>query len=154
MTDKIREFLKQSNAIEGVYDADSLEQAEYAWEFLIAQTEVNVSIICKLHKILMLNQNLAPNEKGYLRDIPVFIGGREALDHELIFGRLKLLAQNMTLVPANSKMHHIEYEKIHPFVDGNGRTGRMLMQWERLREGEPVLIIYEEDKYDYYKWFN
>lgn len=154
MTEKIIEFLKQSNAIEAVYDEDSLTQAKFAWEYLISQKGMSIEIILKLQKILMLNQNLMPHEKGYLRTIPVYVGNKEVLDHKLISERLKLLAQNMTLVPENSKMHHIEYEKIHPFVDGNGRTGRMLMNWERLRAGESILIINEEDKYDYYKWFN
>ncbi len=153
MTEKISKFLEQSNAIEGVYDADSLAQAEVAWEFLISQTEMSVGVICQLHKILMLNHNLMPHEKGYLRKIPVYIGNREAMDYELIEERLKLLVQGMTLVPENSKSHHIQYEKIHPFVDGNGRTGRMLMNWERLRAGESILIIWEEEKHEYYKWF-
>ncbi len=153
MTEKISKFLEQSNAIEGVYDADSLAQAEVAWEFLISQTEMSVGVICQLHKILMLNHNLLPHEKGYLRKIPVYIGNREAMDYELIEERLKLLVQGMTLVPENSKSHHIQYEKIHPFVDGNGRTGRMLMNWERLRAGESILIIWEEEKHEYYKWF-
>lgn len=154
MTDKIRKFLVESNAIEGVYDEDSLLQAEHAWEFLISQTEMSVGVICKLHKILMLNQNLMPHEKGYLRTVPVYIGGRVATSHLVVEERLKILATNMQLSPENSKAHHIEYEKIHPFIDGNGRTGRMLMQWERLRAGEPVLIIWEDEKHEYYKWFN
>lgn len=153
MTENIRKFLVESNGIEGVYDDDSLIQAISAWEYLMQQSEMTLEVICKLHKILMVNQNLHPHEKGFLRTIPVYIGNHEALDHELIRERIKLLAMNMWLHPENSKVHHIEYEKIHPFVDGNGRTGRMLMNWERLRAGESVLIIWESEKHDYYKWF-
>lgn len=43
--------------------------------------------------------------------------------------------------------HHIEFEKIHPFVDGNGRTGRLLMIYEFISAGLlPVDIRYEEQK--------
>lgn len=154
MTEKIQKFLEESNAIEGVYDADSLTQAMHAWEFLISQTEMSVGVICKLHEILMLNQNLMPHEKGSLREKAVYIGGSVAMSHLIIEERLKILAMNMQLSPENSKAHHIEYEKIHPFVDGNGRTGRMLMNWERLRAGESVMIIRAEERYEYYKWFN
>ncbi|MDE6550002.1 MAG: Fic family protein [Clostridia bacterium] len=43
--------------------------------------------------------------------------------------------------------HHIEFEKIHPFVDGNGRTGRLLMIYEMISAGLlPVDIRYEEQK--------
>jgi Fic family protein len=60
---------------------------------------------------------------------------------------------NSWLYPENWKDHHIRYEHIHPFVDGNGRTGRMFMNWERLKAGLPLLVIKESKKYDYYDWF-
>ncbi len=53
-----------------------------------------------------------------------------------------------------SQQLHVSYEKIHPFVDGNGRTGRMFMNWWRLTNGLPLLIIHEGDEqYNYYQWF-
>lgn len=43
--------------------------------------------------------------------------------------------------------HHIEFERIHPFRDGNGRTGRLLMTYEMISIGLlPVDIRYEEQK--------
>ena len=41
---------------------------------------------------------------------------------------------------------HIQFERIHPFSDGNGRTGRMLMNYSLLQEGFPPLIIEKETK--------
>lgn len=41
---------------------------------------------------------------------------------------------------------HIQFERIHPFSDGNGRTGRMLMNYSLLQEGFPPLIIEKEAK--------
>ena len=45
--------------------------------------------------------------------------------------------------------HHIEFENIHPFIDGNGRTGRLLLSYEMIMLGLlPVDIRYEErDRY-------
>ena len=49
----------------------------------------------------------------------------------------------------NLAKHHIEFENIHPFVDGNGRTGRLLLIYEMILLGLlPVDIRYEErDRY-------
>lgn len=44
---------------------------------------------------------------------------------------------------------HIQFERIHPFSDGNGRTGRMMMNYSLLQEGFPPLIIEKETKAQY-----
>lgn len=156
------EFLKESNAIEGVYDNDSLMQAVYAWSWLKAQKELTTWVILKVHKILMLHQRLQPDEKGYLRQCEVSIGNRFGLNYVLVPDAIKEWckdAMNSIKVPGeegnNIRIDHIEYERIHPFVDGNGRTGRMFMNWQRLKAGLPVLIIHEgEEQREYYRWFN
>lgn len=41
--------------------------------------------------------------------------------------------------------HHIEFERIHPFTDGNGRTGHLLLTYELISRGLlPIDILYEE----------
>lgn len=56
---------------------------------------------------------------------------------------------NWTEVFHNLAKHHIEFENIHPFVDGNGRTGRLLLIYEMILLGLlPVDVRYEErDRY-------
>jgi Fic family protein len=146
-------FLDESNAIEGVYDYDSLVQARRAWAFLCDQKEMNVSVILKAHKILMKNHDLEPNEKGKFRKCQVWVGGREGIDWKYIPEAVEVWSMNCWLFPKQWKEHHVRFEQIHPFVDGNGRVGRMLMNWERLKAGLPVLVIREDKKQEYYKWF-
>lgn len=155
------EFLRESNAIEGVYDEDSLQQALYAWNFLKKQKKIDHNIIHKIHKILMLHQPLFPNEKGYYRTVPVSIGGKTIRWENIeVFLDDWLKTTNHShkgdteLKEASSIDLHIEYERIHPFVDGNGRTGRMFMNWWRLKNGLPILVIHEgKEQMEYYKWF-
>lgn len=167
MTYEENQFLKESNAIEKVYDVDSFIQAQTAWEYLKDESKLYIGSILKTHKILMLNQpQLLPNEKGYFRTEPVYIGGHEAMEHTLIRPMLenwlqdweKLFKESMEFGKATKTKRiqdlHVQYEKIHPFVDGNGRTGRMLMNWQRLKLGLPIFIIHEgTEQYHYYQWF-
>lgn len=46
---------------------------------------------------------------------------------------------------------HAKFENIHPFADGNGRTGRLTMNYLLVLYGHPPITIHEEDRRDYYE---
>lgn len=159
MTPIEREFLKESNAIEGVLDEASLKQAKVAWRYLKSQNKLEPHVILKTHKLLMLHQpRLLSNEKGYFRQIPIWVGGRQGSPHALVRQAIEAWCKKslQTTPQIDTKALHVEYEKIHPFVDGNGRTGRMFMNWQRLKiTKEPLIIIHAGtfEQTEYYGWF-
>ena len=46
--------------------------------------------------------------------------------------------------------YHLKFENIHPFADGNGRAGRLTMNYFLVLNGHPSVTIHQEDRKDYY----
>lgn len=148
------EFLKESNNIEDEWDDDSLAQALYAWNYITSEKELTPSVVLKTHKILMLH-HLGPQYKGKFRDIPIWIGGREVDNAPNLPDLIAQWCENIKFSKTEEqiKADHVKYEGIHPFVDGNGRTGRIFMNWQRVKNGLPILVVKESEKWQYYNWF-
>ena len=152
------EFLKESNAIEDEYSEEALEDAKHACNFAKRHkhNKIDIHFIELIHHELM--RRLNPRIAGKLRDCDVWVGGRKGYNPEEIEISLRdwCLGTNFkeSIDEGTIKQDHIWFEKIHPFKDGNGRTGRILMNIQRLKIGLPLLIIHEgEEQMEYYKWF-
>jgi len=157
LTEEDREFLKESNAIEGEYSKEALEDAEdsfrYAYDY---KDKINIDYILEIHRLLM--KRISPRIAGKTRECDVFVRNRKCLNPEEIKEELRMLC-NPGLNPVYLgekwiKEWHINFERIHPFEDGNGRVGRILMNIQRLEIGLPLLIIHKgKEQQEYYKWF-
>lgn len=168
--EQVDEFLRESNAIEREYSDEAFEDSKQAWivGVLNAKDDFSIDLMCGIHRRLMkrLNREIA----GKIRDIPIYVGNskgyRECLKPEYIKERLiylfdawednkKQLQKSLdSTKEVFVKQWHIDFEAVHPFRDGNGRVGRILMNLQRLMLGLPLLIIHEGDEQmEYYKWF-
>jgi Fic family protein len=149
-------FIRESNAIERVYDKVSEKDALTAWLYLRSVPVLTIPIVLETHRILMRNQDLAKADIGNFRTCRIFVGQSEGLKWQFIPSAVQdwLEAMNSPMSDEMWKRLHVDYEHIHPFVDGNGRTGRMFMNWHRIKNKLPILVIHEgAEQMDYYKWF-
>ena len=99
--------------------------------------------------------HIDPRIAGKLRGVNVRVGSSIRPDHTLVYGLInELLREPAPKTEEEIKQWHIKFEEIHPFEDGNGRSGRILMNWQRVSNGLPLLIIHTgEEQLTYYKWF-
>ncbi len=155
LDDKDIEFLSESNKIEREYSKEALEDSKDAWRFAFKHKHmINMGFIKIVHQELM--KNLDPTIAGNIRECKVWVGNRECLDYKKIDKALSNWIKTYSKLKKSTEIKeaHIKFEEIHPFEDGNGRTGRILMNIQRLNAGLPLLIIHEgEEQMEYYKWF-
>ena len=173
----INEFLQHSNFIENERSLLALEDAKRAWDLaMVSRDEITLDLILDIHYALM--QELDEKIAGKLRNCDVFIGGQrkifisETLLKEELTKWLEDL-DNLDPVRTNDDLQntdvklftamsekfakdmHIRFEEIHPFADGNGRTGRILYNIHRLNLGLNIHVIHEgEEQQEYYSWFS
>ena len=100
-----------------------------------------------------MRNKLPPKERGKFRTVRVWVGNREGMPSEQIPSLVEDWIKKANSSLLNEKELHVEFEKIHPFIDGNGRMGRILMNWARAKTNHPIMVIYERNKFAYYEWF-
>ena len=163
ITNEEREFLWQSNLIESEKSAIAMTDAEKAWSYAKSLVGKNVVVndVLEIHKILM--KNIRPDIAGHFRTCAVRIGYQfKEEETELELGTkvsnclkhlnraTKLLKIEAMLTRTKNRRRkeaeqtHIEFENIHPFEDGNGRTGRILLMlhWKKLNV--PINVIHAD----------
>lgn len=145
----IKKYIKASNEIEGIYSEKEDAQSLAAWAYLETLDKLSHNDIMKVQKIITINQtDLQPNQRGYYRGIAgnntnVSVGGRYAPDFSLV---PELMNNWLLDIPKMTPLvGHIRFELIHPFADGNGRTGRMIY-WHICKKRGVVPHYYNADK--------
>lgn len=116
-----------------------------------------------LHRILKQG-TMQAGQKAYtpgeFKTLPNEVGGMETVPPEKISTEINALIENYNRNQIDFDRildFHVKYERIHPFQDGNGRTGRLILLKECLRNNIIPFIIHDEVKFFYYRglkeWF-
>jgi len=114
---------------------------------------IDERLIKEINRII--NQDIKDTE-GY-RKVQVFIKGSEHIppEPEKINNLMQYYIYNyqndQNEIFYRIAFYHIEFESIHPFEDGNGRTGRLLMNCELLKNGMAPIVIEKEDRLKYFE---
>ena len=97
---------------------------------------------------------------GIYRRIPVWISGSEYTPPQpyLVPKRVEEMLFNYAQTNGDTferiEKLHLEFESVHPFVDGNGRTGRLIVNFELMKNGYLPVDIKFTDREKYYKAFS
>lgn len=120
---------------------------------------INKNLIIKIHSMLL---NRIDKRIGSFRthDVRVFGARFETTPAKYVETDMKLLLRwyhsnkNKLHPLILSAIFHEKFERIHPFYDGNGRTGRMLSNLILIRNNIPPLIIENKKKKKYYEFLS
>ena len=131
----------------------------YVREIAAGDLELSEYVIKNIHSLVLMHR---PEDKGIYRRIPVRIMGAytEPVEPHLIKEKMEsLLRENderkgkMPIVERIARFH-LDFEGIHPFIDGNGRTGRLILNLELIRGGYPPINVKFTDRKRYYDAFD
>lgn len=160
MSKKETEMAFKGQKVKGKELFEVLEALNHknALEFLLENLRFNFKIdekyLLRLHEIVMYNFN--DKLPGKYRTGFVNLTNTEARlpsaqEVPLKMGKLLKEINRYGRDPvAKIAYDHYDFEAIHPFFDGNGRVGRLLMATQLLSQGFAPAIIQIEDRYKYY----
>ena len=131
----------------------------YMEELAQKKTKLRDTEIRNIHTLVLMGR---PEDKGVYRRIPVTIAEAFTQPVQPYLVEPKIAELLLANEERKKTMHpieriarfHLEFEGIHPFIDGNGRTGRLLMNLELIRNGYPAINVKFADRKRYYAAFD
>ena len=123
-----------------------------------AMDKITEAHVKQLHAILKMNTSDSHKSwfaVGDYKRLPNEVGGEETVLPEDVHNRMKALIGEYNAIKKvefdDILNFHVLLERIHPFQDGNGRVGRLLLLWQCLQSAHVPFIITEELRLFYYR---
>ncbi|MEG1313394.1 MAG: Fic family protein [Bacilli bacterium] len=135
------------------------KEAYYYVESLVKENiPISEKIIKDIHSIVLMDK---PHDKGIYRSVPVRILGAVHTPPQPWEVPIQMEKLLIDYTDMEDKLHPIErialfhllFEGVHPFIDGNGRTGRLLLNLELMKDGYPPINVKFADRRKYYDCF-
>lgn len=161
-TEKILLQLEVSRdvSLREVYEAKNLARViEYIRNKALSE-ELNKDLILLLHRMLIANINDSIAGRFREKNEFVRVGAHIAPAPEHIERLLEssindYITDHKNFITDKIAKFHLEFERIHPFNDGNGRIGRVLINFLLIHTGFPPITIFNKDKHkNYYSGFD
>ena len=151
--------LSRKVSVREVFEAKNLAKIT---EFLLHKnsSELTLNLILQLHEMLL--SNIDDTIAGRFRSGKewVRVGSHLGANPQFVSQLMNELTDDYNTINHRYFLDkiayfHAEFETIHPFVDGNGRMGRILINLQLMKEGLPPVIIQNKSKHtDYYSLFS
>jgi len=147
--------LPQKSLIEQLEAKNHQTALNYLFDHIIKKEKIDENLILKLHGILM--NGIRPDAGSYrnhgVRITGVNLPTANHMSVRKLVGEVLTRAIEKTNdIVSLSAEAHAKFEQIHPFSDGNGRIGRLLMNAVLLKENIAPAIIRQEQKQLYYTY--
>lgn len=149
--------LPNKNIVEQLEVKNHQAALGYLFDYIEAKKQINEALIMKLHGILL---NAIHVDAGGYRNHGVRITGSNVptANYVKVPDLMKALVANINKGTKDTIRHiasiHAQFETIHPFGDGNGRIGRLLMHAMALRENLPPAVILQQNRRFYITYLN
>lgn len=131
---------------------------KYALSYIMKSVETGDELSEQMIKKIAMQINKNIMEISDYRKVPVMIRGAEHLPPQpkdvpaaMMYWTYNFRKDDRSNIYEKAADYHIQFERIHPFEDGNGRTGRLLINYELLRNNLFPIVIPKEDRTTYFE---